>query len=268
MSTKETKDIVKNIVDNKVKALVWDIETSPNLILDFSCGYNKSITHGQILEERKIVGICYKYLGKDKVHHLRWKTKGKGVDAERCDKSLVRKFSKVLMDCDVAIAHNGDGFDYKWLKGRAMFHRLPPVTGVQTIDTYKLSRANFNLNSQKLDYLSQFLFRKHKLTTNFSLWKKVWLNDKKALNYMMEYCEMDVRLLEDAYNEILPYCEKLPMSMGVLNGGTREDCPSCASTEFIKYGTHVSKIGRYQKFKCNNCAHVFRDTRMLKETKE
>lgn len=247
------------------KILIWDIETSPNLILDFSCGYNKSITHGQILEERKIVGICYKYLNADKVYHLKWKAKGKGVDAKRCDRDLVEKFSKVLMDCDVAVAHNGDGFDYKWLKGRALFHRLPPVTGVQTIDTYKLSKANFNLNSQKLDYLSQFLFRKHKLSTNFSLWKKVWLNHRKDLKYMMEYCEVDVRLLEDAFKEIIPYCEKLPVSLGMLQGKTRDDCPSCGSSKYIKYGTKISRVGRYQKYQCQDCSHVWADTRMIKD---
>jgi len=252
----------------KPKILLWDLETSPNLILDFSCGFNKNVLHGQLLEERKIIGVCYKYLDEDKVHHLKWKVEGKGVDAKRCDKGLVRKLSKVLMECDVAIAHNGDGFDYKWLKGRAMFHRLPPITGVQLIDTYKLSKANFNLNSQKLDYLSQFLFRKHKLTTNFSLWKKVWLNDRNSLKYMMEYCEMDVILLEQAFKEMIPYCERLPLSLGVLSGGDRDSCGVCGSIERIKQGFKYTQIGKKQKYLCKSCGRISVDTRMMKEPKK
>lgn len=247
----------------KPKIMFWDIETCPNLVLDFQCGNNKTVTHNQILEERKVICVSYKYHGEDKVHHKSWKTSGKGVDAVRDDKELVRFIGELLRGCDVAVAHNGDNFDYKWIKGRILKHRLPPLTGVQTIDTYKLSKNNFNLNSQKLDYLSQFLFRKHKLKTDFSLWKSVWLNHKKDLSYMIQYCDEDVRLLEKAFDAMLPYCERLPLSMAILDGGTREQCPVCGG-DGNKHGTRVSRVGKYQKYQCKSCAHVWADTRMVK----
>lgn len=248
-----------------VKILIWDIETCPNLILDFQCGYNKVISPQQVIEERKVVSIQYMYLGDKKVKTLNWEVKGQGVGAKRCDKKMLEKFGEILRTCDLAVAHNGDNFDYKWVKGRNMYHRLPPITGVRNLDTYKLSRSNFNLNSHSLDHLSRFLFAKRKLKTDFSLWVNVWMNDRQALAYMLKYGKKDVLLLKDAFLEMLPYLETMPASLSMVMGGTRDGCPVCAGTDNVKHAFRYTRVGKYQKYQCKGCGHIWADSRMLKE---
>lgn len=246
-------------MNSKPKIMFFDIETSPNVGFFWRPGYKVSLTHDNIIQERRIICISYKFEGEKKVSSLHW-------DDRQNDKKLLKEFSKILTTADVAIGHNGDAFDLKWIKGRLLFHGLPPVTNVQTIDTLKLVRQNFNLNSARLDYLAQFLFEDHKISTDYSLWKNVMAGDKKALKYMIKYCEKDVILLEEVFQRLLPYCDRLPISLGILKGGTREDCPACGGPG-INYGFKVTRVGRYQKHQCKNCRHIWSDSRMIKEVK-
>lgn len=244
---------------NKARILIADIETSPNVGYFWRPGYNITLDHSNIVEERKIICISYKYLGDPKVHTLAW-------NKSRDDKQVVKKFSKVLNESDAVVFHNGDAFDIKWIKGRVLKHRLKPLTNIVSIDTLKLSRSNFNLNSHRLDYLSKYLGAEGKMSTDFGLWKRVMAGDKKALDYMIKYCEKDVIELERVFTEILPYCDRLPVNIGILLGNTRDDCPIDGG-QAIKYGTKVTRVGRYQKYQCKSCGHVWHDTRMLKEGK-
>ena len=54
----------------KRKRLFYDIETSFNIIADFSCGYNKIIRPNQIIKERQIICISYKWEDEYEVHPL------------------------------------------------------------------------------------------------------------------------------------------------------------------------------------------------------
>ena len=53
------------------KRLFYDIETSFNTIADFSCGWNKTIRPNQIIKERQIICISYKWEGEISA---RWKS--------------------------------------------------------------------------------------------------------------------------------------------------------------------------------------------------
>ena len=243
---------------NKENIIVFDIETSPNVVYSWSVGYNINLTPNQIVEERKIICICWKKLGQKKVHSLTWDSKS------HCDKAMLSKFLKVLEDCDLAIAHNGDSFDIKWLRTRALYHGLSPAGCVRTADTLKLSRSSFNFNSNKLDYIGQYLGVGSKLAhTGFSLWVDVMNGNKTALKHMVSYCKQDVLLLEKVLLKMLPHVAALNFSRAMLSGGDRLDCPSCASAQVQKYGTYAAKSLKYQKYKCSDCGHVYRDTRSL-----
>lgn len=242
---------------SKPKILIWDIETSPNTVYTWRAGYKINITPDNIIEERQIICICYKYLGEKKIHSLDW-------GARRNDKALVKKFAKILNKCDAAIAHNGDRFDLKWFKGRCLHHKTDPVNNISTIDTLKLSRTNFNLNSHRLNYLGDYVGKGHKLETGFGLWKDVLAGSKKALSKMIRYCKRDVELLEDVFVEILPYVDRLPVNLGLLKTGTVEGCPKCGSASKTKYGYRTTASGRYQKYQCSN-GHVYCDKKLLKD---
>ena len=44
-------------------------------------------------------------------------------------------------------------------------------------------------------------------------------------------------------------------------------CKECGSKKFMKYGTVTLKTGKYQRYKCCNCAMVVRDDSTIDEAK-
>jgi DNA polymerase elongation subunit (family B) len=98
-------------VEKEFKRVFFDIETSYNVIGDFSCGYNKTVGPHQILKERAVICICWKWENEDKVHFLKW-------DENQCDKKMLTEFVSVIEEADEVIGHNGDRFDIPWLRTR------------------------------------------------------------------------------------------------------------------------------------------------------
>lgn len=223
----------------KVKRLFADIETSPNIVLAFSAGYGLNINHDSIIFERNVICIGYKWEGEKKVHVLRW-------DRDQDDRKMLIDFFKIAEEADEIVAHFGNGFDIPWLRTRCLKHRLNPIPLYKTVDTKALASKYFYFNSNKLDYVSEFLGHGRKLKTDFDLWKRVLMkNDQTALNYMCKYCGVDVLRLEKVFKDIQPYVR--PRShAGVMAGRDKWTCPRTGSTKVIKSKTLVTASGTIQ----------------------
>ena len=195
-------DIYHSIVDEKnrpKRKLFFDIEVSPNIVFSWRIGSMISLAPDNIIQERAIICICYKWNDRDTVHSLE-RTKGN-------DKDILVNFSKIIDSADEIVTQNGDSFDVKWLRTRCLYHGIPVSPKFNSIDTLKMARAGFKFNSNKLDYMGKFLGVGQKNKTEYDLWRNIVLNgDKKAMNDMVEYCKQDVLLLEDVYNKLQPYC--------------------------------------------------------------
>lgn len=237
---------------NKLYRLFFDIETSPNICYTWRTGYKINLTHDNIIEERKVICISYKWEYENKVHSLTW-------DKNQCDKKMLSKFVEVANEADELIAHNGDRYDIKWLRTRCLFHRLPILSHYKTLDTLKKAKSHFNFNSNRLDYIAQFTGVGKKMETGgFQLWKDVMNKDKKALKKMVEYCEQDVVVLEDVYNAISGYINH-NSHFGVLDGGNKYDCPKCASENVTYKLTRTTAAGTLQRImECNTCGSDFK----------
>jgi hypothetical protein len=219
------------------KRLFFDIETSFNIGIFWRSGYNLSIQPEDIIHERAIICISWKWEGSDDVHTLSW-------DKDQSDKKLLQKFIKVLNQADEIVAHNGDRFDIKWLRTRCLFHNLPMFPKYQSIDTLKFAKSQFNFNSNKLDYIAKFLGvgakTKHE---GMDMWKKIIFNkDPEALKMMIEYCENDVVILENVYNKIKEYTTP-KVNYAVLNGGDKYECPECGSSNPQTNKTYTTTMG-------------------------
>ena len=57
---------------SQIKRLFFDIETSPNIGLFWEAGYRKTISPDNIIKERAIICICYKWEHEEEVHSLTW----------------------------------------------------------------------------------------------------------------------------------------------------------------------------------------------------
>lgn len=234
-----------------MRLLLFDIETSPNVVYSWTIGRKVSLSHDNIVKERQIICICWKWVGENKVHSIDWGKK-------QNDRSLLVEFSKVLNEADVAIAHNGDRYDIRFINGRLAFHDLPPVGEVTTIDTLKQSRKVFFINSHRLDYLGQFLGLGRKLDTGgFGLWKSVMDGDEKSLAKMIRYCKQDVKLLESVYEKVRKYAPQ-SVHMGVLNHGDRLSCKACGADDTRWSGYRIRTKITYRTRTCNQCGHFWR----------
>jgi DNA polymerase elongation subunit (family B) len=228
---------------NRRKRLYIDIEVSPNIGTFWQSGYNIRVTYENIIKERAVICVAYKWEGSDKIKCLTW-------DKDQCDKELLQKIVPIMESADEIIAHNGDNFDIKWLRTRCLFHRIPCSPFLTTIDTLKEAKKLFKFNSNRLDYISKFLNHGGKMETGYGLWTKVVLDkNKKALAEMVEYCKMDVLQLERVWDEFNKYV-KPKTSIAEY----RHECPECGSDDMYVKDRVVSAAGVVKvRIKCKSC---------------
>lgn len=230
-----------------MKRMFWDIETSPNVVLSWGASWKERINYSNILEERKIICICWKWEGEDEVHSLDWGKK-------QCDKKLLKAFIKEANKASELVAHNGDRYDLTWLKTRCLYHRIEAFPKYITIDTLKHARSSFRFNSNRLDYIAQFLGVGKKVDTGgFQLWKDVMNAEEGALEKMVDYCKGDCIVLENVYNELKNYVPH-KSHRGVLTGGKKWHCPECGSTHVGHNKTYTTMTGVIKRYmKCRSC---------------
>lgn len=235
----------------KRRRLFFDIEVSPNIAFIWSSGYKINVDPGSIIKERAIICICYKWEEEKDIHSLQW-------DHKQNDKKMLEAFIKVANTADEMVGHNGDKFDLAWIRTRCLFHGLSMFPKYTTIDTLKIARSKFKFNSNKLNYIADFLGIGEKIKTDFSLWKNIVLNkDPKAMESMIKYCKKDVALLEKVYNHLSRHIEP-KTHFGVIFGGERLSCPECGSDEYNKQGSKVMASGlRRFLFQCKTCHKYF-----------
>lgn len=235
----------------QIKRLFFDIETSPNICYSWRIGYNISIGFENIIDERKIICISYKWEGSDKIHTLTW-------DKNLCDRQMLIDFIAVANQADELIAHNGDRFDIKWIRTRCIYHRIPMFPNYRTLDTLKKAKSGFNFNSNRLDYIAQFLGVGAKVKhSGFDMWKGVMKNDKEALKEMVNYCEGDIIVLEDVFLTMQNYI-KPNTHNGVINNNFKYSCPTCGSEQPTLVKNNVTAMGTIKRLmSCNDCDYHY-----------
>lgn len=233
-----------------LKRLFLDIETSPNIVLSWRVGYKLNVSYENIVKERAIICVAYKWEGEKEVHTLKW-------DKDQDDKAMLIKLLPVLNEADEIVAHFGDSFDMPWIRTRFLFHGLT-FPAYKTVDTLQWVRRKFYFNSNKLDYVAKFLGIGQKLRTGDGLWRRIVLDrDKASLDFMVKYNAMDVILLEKVWKKlslvVAPKSHK-----GVMDGNTKWSCPRCGSSNVIVSKTRVTALGVKQyQMKCKSDGGYF-----------
>lgn len=237
----------------KRKRLFFDIETSFNIGHFWRTG--KQVVHGsQIIKERAIICICWKWEGEDQVHYLTW-------DKDQDDKKMLKAFLKELNKADEIVAHNGDRFDIKWLRTRCLKHDIPMFPEYKTIDTLKQAKSGFTFNSNSLNYIAQFLEVGEKMETGgIKLWEDIIFKDcPVAMDTMVRYCQKDVEILELVHNKLKNY-SKHKTHYGVLAGGLKFECPECGSRDVKmnkKYTTAMGTTKVHMRCKHDTCGRSY-----------
>lgn len=236
------------------RILFYDIETSHNVVAKFSLR-EEYVNHNNILQERYVICAAWKWLGEKRIHAVAINDFPAYRKQPHNDRHVIETLNTVLASADVIVAHNGNRFDFPWIAGRALKHELPPLPPIPSIDTLKIARRMFSLNSNRLDYLGNYLGLGGKTNTPPGLWIDVLKGDEKAIRTMVRYNKRDVELLEQVYLKLRPYAPEHFNAQLVTHV---EGCPRCGSDKVQSRGWHASLTQKYRRFQCTACKGWFR----------
>lgn len=233
-----------------MRRLYLDIETSPLLVCSWGVGRKINIAHDNVVQERQVICICWKFDGESKVHSLQWENGS--------DKDMLKAIVPVLAEADEIVGHNLKRFDLPWIKARCAFHRIATEPKYTVVDTLLIARRDYRFVSNRLDYLGKFLGVGGKIKTEFGLWKAVTLDkSESALRKMVRYCKSDVLILESVHHK-LAIDTVVKTHAGVLGGGEKWSCPRCESEKVRINKTKVTAAGtRQTQFQCIPCGGYF-----------
>ena len=238
------------------KRLFYDIETSFCQGHFWKPGYNQTVLPSQILKQAQIICISWKWEGDDVIHHADWGLK------KQCDKSLLKKFIKELNKADEIVAYNGDRFDIKWIRTRAVFHGLEMRNHYNSIDTLKLCKSYLRLPSNTLaEACKYFNLVQKKDPGGMQTWTDIVFDkSKEALDRMIDYCDGDIDSLEALFEKLKPYV-KHKINYAVLKGQEKFHCPECGKLGYLNktYTTAAGTIQHYMR--CSDyptCGKVYK----------
>jgi uncharacterized protein YprB with RNaseH-like and TPR domain len=178
------------------------------------------------------------------------------------DKELLTRFSKRFVKADICVAHFGSVFDRRFIQGRLLINKLPPIPPTRMRDTCMIARSVANFSSNRLKHLAKILnLKNQKLDNNWpTAWFKVMTGDMDALRGMTIYCKGDVLCLEELYNALLAFDNAHPRIYV-----DRSVCGKCGS-RVIYRGTAFVNNNQYRRYQCVK-GHWGRETNRVKIVK-
>lgn len=201
-----------------------------------------------------MLAFGYKYLGgKPKVLSLLDSApvcrKCGRVDAVD-DKPLIVQAHKVLSAADAWVTWFGKGFDAKFLNTRILDAGLSPLPDIPHIDLYFTARHKLKLSSNRLANVQNFLrLPTSKTPLTRRVWRRAQAGDVKSIEYIIDHCEKDVDVLEQAYERLKPYVSTHPRVAAVA------DCAVCGGP-VQRRGYALSTLkGPRMRVQCTKCGH-------------
>lgn len=255
---------VKNVVgSSSPKILVFDIETAP-MKGWFWTIWQADIPLDRIERDWYVLSWSAKWLGSDDVLY-----EDKRGSWDTCDdKHLLQGIWRLLDEADIVVTQNGKKFDVKKLNTRFVLNGMKPPRSYKHIDTCEQAKRVFGFTSNKLEYLSDKLCRRHKKLKhkNYpgnSLWDACLVGDMEAWEEMEEYNVHDVLSLEEVYLATRMWMKGHP-NISLYHG---TDTCVCGSTSFEHSGYHYTGTSKFKKFQCTECGYEMRDSVNLVTTR-
>jgi len=232
-----------------VKILVLDIETAPKIAYVWRF-FKENISAKQVKEHGHIMSFSAKWLGGDEIFYEE--------NRKDNDRLIVEKMCHLLDEADMIIAHNGERFDMKQIRARAVVHGIKPPSPVKVIDTLLIAKREFAFPSNSLEYLTTVMGCKtkkggHKKFPGFELWLECLRGNEEAWSEMREYNIIDVLALEELYIKLRPYDTKHPNLAVYAENKEEPVCPKCGGIHVQWRGYAYTSVGKYHRYQCNDC---------------
>ena len=226
-----------------MRILVLDLETAPNLGYVWSL-WRQNIGLNQLVESGHVMSFAAKWHGKLKVTFM--------SDHHDGHDEMIAGAHRLIDEADAVITYNGRSFDLRWLRTEFVLAGMTPPSPHKDIDLYTVVKQ-FRVPSNKLEYVAGVLLGEGKVKhSGFDLWTRCLAGDPKAWAEMRRYNVADTVLTEKLYDRLLPYIKNHPHHGLYLDDGASV-CQNCGSKRLQQRGWAYTNLGRYKRFKCQEC---------------
>jgi len=250
-------DLTARVLDRTVldsaKILTWDIETIPALVefetYDLKMR-NPYIAHKNVKRPGGMFSWGAKWLHEP--HTVMYR--------DHRSPSMLEDLWRLLDEAAYSVTYNGDGFDFKRVRGYMVRAGLPPFRMPKSIDLIKTVRQ-LGFESASLDYACRMTAatdRRKVDNGGAGRIRDALAGDEQAYKDVRVYCGGDVRATEDLYIALLPWLKNPPHVGFAADDEPR--CPRCGSTELQRDGVHQAVVIRYTQWRCLNCRGLCRTT--------
>jgi len=239
-----------------MRVLVLDIENS-YLVGGIWNLYPNAVSLDQLLDSGKMLCWSAKWLNEKEIM---W--------CKHSSPEFLEWLKALLDEADAVLTYNGRRHDLPFINRELLKANISPPSPYKHIDLFETVKKQFKFPSNKLQHILTELGLGSKVEhEGFPLWIKCLQDDAQAWKVMKRYNIADVRLLEKAYNKILPWITNHP-NRSLFAEDTV--CPTCGSKHLISNGYAATKTGKYMKFRCKDCGHYSRTryTEISSETRK
>lgn len=232
------------------KVLLLDIETAPNIGYFWGL-FDQNISHEQIKEVSYILCWSAQWYGESAIAYREVLTR------HRPRKAMLLGMHALLDQADIIIHFNGCKFDIPVLNKEFVKHKITPPSPYKQIDLYRVVKAMFRFESNKMTAIAKQLGIEEKLKHDgFQLWVGCMEGDKKCWQTMKAYNQHDVKMLDELYTLLIPWIPNHPK----MNLDHPEACPRCGTKGTLQgRGTYVTSTLTYRRYYCRACGSWCRE---------
>ena len=250
------EQFTKRVVELGLTVKLWDIETGMNRQYAFDIWNGTS--HKTIEKERYIICAAWQDVGKNYVSHVSVADDKRRFKKDPMDDYyVINVMYDYIAASDLLVAHYGDKFDLPMFNARAIYHGLPPLPLIPTVDTKAIASKKFRFNSNRLDALARLFGYDPKINTEVSLWLDCMRGEESAVKDMLTYNIQDIDVLFNVFCELAPYVPP-KINMNLFSGDTSKPvCPVCGSTHVYGNGHRPNRTTIAHRMRCNTCGHSF-----------
>src|SRR6185312_7405260 len=180
------------VVPDRLKTLLLDIETAPNLVHVWGL-WQQNVHIGQIIDAGYVLCWAAKWYGNkevmfDSVHQSK-------------PSKMLKRIHKLIDEAEVVVHYNGRSFDMPTLNKEFIVANMTPPSPYKQVDLCRVAKEAFRFPSNKLEYIAKTLGLGEKTKhEGHELWIKCMKDDPEAWARMETYNRNDVVLLEAVYD--------------------------------------------------------------------
>lgn len=195
-----------------------------------------------------ILCIGYKWLGEKEVH-VPSIMNYKGWKKDPTDDSkLVKDFLEVYKQADMTVTYFGSGFDRPAFTAKVLEHGLEVPPSVPMVDLFYTVKSNMAISRKSLQNVGYYLgLSTEKTPVEGKVWRKAQAGDEGSIQYVLDHCEADVKILEEAYLKLRPLVRTHPRVAAYA------DCRFCGGKVQSRGYAITSTKGERQRFQCMTC---------------